>query len=74
MSEKAESRSFSLGLFCKMNMDSVIRRGISWRTLATIWKSLRFMPELHSSIRDHALLPVSVAVDMRVLGVVNLNF
>ena len=44
---KAESRSFSPGLFCKMNMDSVIRRGISWRTLATIWKPLRFMPELH---------------------------
>ena len=45
-SGKAESKSFSLGLFCIMNMDSVIRRGVSLRTLATILKSLRLISEL----------------------------
>ena len=29
LSRKAESKSFSLGLFCRINMDSFIRRGIS---------------------------------------------
>ena len=42
-SGKAESKSFSLGLFCIMNIDLVVHKGISLRKLATISKSLRFI-------------------------------